>query len=195
MRRRRADQDPHEQLHGYIARMDPSWRDRVNPVLDATLAGGRVRGYWLRADVVEDDEAGPAGTLELVVVSEQALLHIQFLALPGVEWRRVTRTRAWPLASLCSVATETLPAQHGGQDGLLVQMAPSGALLEVELDPGADRAGFGRSLVGLARPSVVRIVVEPAEADATDEQRRVQRQERALLVKVAEAVHRGLSPT
>ncbi|WHT22534.1 hypothetical protein N8J89_16160 [Crossiella sp. CA-258035] len=177
--------------------MEPGWQERVGAVLQATLPGERVCGYWLRTATVEDAEAGKAGTLDLVVASVSVLAHLQFLALPSPRgWRLVTRTQVWPLARVRSVATETLSAGAGGQEGLLVQIWPPEAEWEVELNPAGespvDGSQAGRML-GAVRGSVLRIVVEPVEEEVAIARRDRQRAERGLLVTLAKAIHSGLS--
>ncbi|MCK2240989.1 MULTISPECIES: hypothetical protein [unclassified Crossiella] len=193
--RRTAAHDPHHQLLDYISQLDAGWRQRVSAVMRSTLPGSRATGYWLRTATVEHEKAGTAGTLDLVVATENGLTHFQFLALPdGERWRLVTRTQTWALALLASVATETLPAGAGGQDGLLVQIAPLGATQEIELTPtGEPRPGESAALLGAARSEVLRIVVEPVDAGADEDELDRQRAERRLLITLAEAVHRGLA--
>ncbi len=152
-----------------------------------------VTAYWLRTTTLDDESAGPAGTLDLVVVTGRVLAHLQFLAMPREgRWSLATRTRTWPLAEIGAVSTETLPSGPGGQDGLLVEVSHAGAGLELEWAP-ADPAPGGAGGLGNAVPAKMRIVVEPAEREDPEPDRRRQRVELALLVAVAAAVHRGLA--
>ncbi|MCO1581650.1 hypothetical protein M8C13_38470 [Crossiella sp. SN42] len=196
--KRPASQDPQRQLLDYLGRLDASWRDRVSAVIRPTLPGAVVTGYWLRTTTVTDEDAGEAGALDLIVATERVLAYLQFLALPGVQrWRLVDRTQTWALCELASVATETLPAAPGGQDGLCLQIAPPGATSEVKLtrvrrQPEGEALALA-TLLGTVRPEVLRIVVEATTAEATEEENQRQRLELDRLRGLAEAVHRGLA--
>lgn len=187
--------DPHDELLEYVLRLDSAWQDRVGSALRRVLPTARVAGFWLRTGRLESPQAGEVGTLDLVVATGYVLAHLEFGAsAAGEQWHLTTRTRAWPLRLIASITTETLPAELGGQDGLLVAVHQPGGGWDVQL-AGRSAATDGEAtegLAGVAHPSVVRIVVDPLAASASQDLQRRQRVECRMLIGLARAVHQQM---
>lgn len=187
--------DHHDELLDYVLRLDPAWQDRLGAALRRLLPSERVTGFWLRTGTLDHSEAGAIGTLDLVVAATGMVAHLEFgAAITGQQWQVTTRTRAWPTPLIASIITETLPAEAGGRDGLLLAMFQPGGAWEVELvsRSAGPEAATEDGLAGAVHPATVRIVVEPLAASAGRDEQRRHLAELTMLSGLAQAVHEQL---